>query len=125
MFSYRNFKYAVLTFASQFAIMTAPSSYWTDDSNASNPTFEDITELCNFCVELTAVMVKRRLPPEDHRSFEDFRPDPDPKTCRLCKMISRDLSAPKPEWSPFTLANLKKLEMWWGWSAEGQDVNGL
>jgi hypothetical protein len=71
---------------------TATSSYSTDGSNASDPTFEDITELCDFCVELTAAMVRRSLNREDYQSFKHFRQDPEPKSCRLCEMILQDLS---------------------------------
>lgn len=53
---------------------------------ASGPIIEDITELCDFCLRLTELIVE----PKDSRQHgeQDFQRCSGQESCRLCEMIS-------------------------------------
>jgi len=60
-----------------------------DASNSSGPIIEDITELCDFCVELTELIVNVPLVwTYKFEKMKDSTIDSDRKSCRLCAMIS-------------------------------------
>lgn len=80
-----------------------------DASNSSGPIIEDITELCDFCVELTELIVD--FPPVGSNQFNKmkaFMPGSDLKSCRLCDMISSLLFI-----TPHTLKYLLRKEERW------------
>jgi hypothetical protein len=120
--SCRRLKSPVQTSQLLYSPMTAPFSYDAiDTSNSSDSAIEDVTELCDFCVELTATMVKRPLHRSEAIHLKNLKQNPDPKMCRVCEMILGDYSAIKPGGSDFTPADLKKLTLRRGWSSEGKD----
>jgi hypothetical protein len=69
----------------------------TDASNLPEPSFEDITELCDFCVELAEDLVTDPGASLDERdllySIKNLTDSSGPETCGLCEMITRDVSA--------------------------------
>jgi hypothetical protein len=97
--------------------MSAPfTQNATDASNASGPIFEDITELCDFCIKLAEAIVTDPGTSPDERdwlyTFENMIHGSGAETCRLCEMITGDVSARRLqlgiEGSPLTPMDWKK-----------------
>ncbi|KAH7080586.1 heterokaryon incompatibility protein-domain-containing protein [Paraphoma chrysanthemicola] len=63
------------------------------DLDKLGPIYEDIPELCDFCVELTTMMVEGDLSPTPLESL------PEPKHCEFCKMLLKELDEIKPSQS--------------------------
>ena len=62
-----------------------------DVANSSGAIIEDITELCDFCVEFTETIVAwNSFGP----TYEPVIPELSPDPCRLCDIISRSFSLP-------------------------------
>lgn len=62
------------------------------------PLTEQITCLCDYCINLIRAMVKfKELPDMPHLGITDICPeDPGPEVCRLCKVVTEQLST--QEW---------------------------
>ena len=71
------------------------------ESTSSGPIIEHITELCDFCIELTQAMVNNQF--HDWEVFHRFKtatPDFSSDSCQLCEIIASDCS--------ITLTELKR-----------------
>ncbi|KAH7096035.1 heterokaryon incompatibility protein-domain-containing protein [Paraphoma chrysanthemicola] len=52
-----------------------------NDADELGPIYKDITELCDFCVELTTMMVEKEV---DYEGLESL---PEPRHCKFCQIL--------------------------------------
>jgi hypothetical protein len=58
------------------------------------PLTEQITDLCNYCVNLAEAMVKYKKPSGImHAGYTHICSDPGPEVCRLCEVVTKPLFA--------------------------------
>lgn len=91
-------------------------------SGASSPLIEDITELCDFCILLTRVIVDNSQHAPGIRGecycIGEVKDSGGPKSCRLCETLTAafcDARSKNGVEEPFTIADLKQ-HVSYGWT---------